>query len=414
MKKLFVMLIVLFISYLGIQMIFNFFSKGHDDLYKIDNKDITFEVREISNFQNNNYYFEISGGENIFKFQLFSNLNKERNIIEKVEYFKDDKYECVLPIFKNNKVLLDMMCINNSVTYYYHDIKLMDKELDNFVSTINNYDINKYIDNTEFNTIESLDVYKNNLIDNHYIGITNYKGIYNISKNFNSTVYNISLFDKDIYNQKLGTFIDKYYVVADYNKTFEFNEINVIDLVNLNTNKIISDTAIALDSYIQGVIDDKIYLFDKDKKIQYEINVDNKSLIRNNKDNIKYYNSGTYSTMNLKDALEEKKFIYDEINYQNNEYERIDKVGDETGYYYLYKNNGNGYDVYRINIQNNEGLTYLFKTNTIDNIFYLNDYVYFINNSTIQVYNDAFGVKNLVKYRELEFNKNIIFNVYSK
>ena len=118
--------------------------------------------------------------------------------------------------------------------------------------------------------------------------------------------------------------------------------------------------------------------------------------------------------MTLKDAKEELKFVYDEINYQDNEYERIDKVGNETGYYYLYKNNGNGYDAYRINIQDNKGLTYLFSTNSIDNIVYVDNYVYFINNSMIQLYNDDIGVRNLVKYKEIEFNKNIIFDVYSK
>lgn len=414
MKRLFAMLMILFILYLGIQVAFNFFSKGHDGEYEINADNTVFSVKEISNFKDNNYYFEITGVTNTFKFQVYNDFSKNKNVIENIKYFKDDRYECVLPIFKGNNIITDMMCINNGITYYYHDIKNIDKSLDEFVSKINNYDINKYIDNAESTKIESLQVYKENLIDNHYIGITNYKGIYNISTKFNSVVYNISLFNKDVYNQKLGTFIDRYYIVADYNKEFEFNEINIVDLVNLHTDKIKSDTAITLDGYIQGVVDNKVYLFDKDRKVQYEINVVNKTVIKNNKDNIRYYNNGTFTTMTTNEALEELKFSYNEINYQNNEYERIDRVGNETGYYYLYKNNGNGYDAYRINIQDNEGLTYLFSTSTINNIFYIDNYVYFINNSAVQVYNDNFGIKNLVKYNELEFNKNIIFNVYSK
>jgi hypothetical protein len=414
MKKLFAMLIVLFILYLGIQSAFSFFSKENEDEYEIKNGDIEFYVKEFSNFKENNYYFEIQGGDNTFKFQVINNFKKATNVIEKIEYFKDEKYECILPIFSNNLILSDIMCINNNITFYYHDIISKDEQLDNFVLKINNYDINKYIDTTQTTNIENLEVYKENLINDHYIGITNYKGIYNISSNFNSVVYNITLFDKDIYNQKLATFTDKYYVVADYNKDFEFNEINIIDLVNLNTSKITSDTAITLDGYVQGTVNNKVYIYDKDRKVQYEININNKTVIKNNKDNIVYYNGGNWTTMSTKDALEELKFSYDEINYQNNEYERIDKVGNEVGYYYLYKNNGDGYDAYRINIYDNEGLTYLFSTNTIDNIFYVDNYVYYINDSTIQVYNDNFGVRNLVKYNELKFNKNIIFNVYSK
>lgn len=414
MKKLFKMLIILFILYLGIQVAFNFFSKGHNNEYEIKVKNTTFNIKEESSFKDNNYYFEISAGTNTFKFQVYNDFGRTQKVIKSLEYFKDEKYECILPIFKDNLLITDIMCINNGVIYYYRDIKTNDKQLDDFVLTVNNYDGNKYIDNTTSSNIEKIEVYKKNLIKDHYIGITNYKGLYNISSNFNSIVYNISLFGKDIYNQKLGTFIDRYYIVADYNKEYEFNEFKVVDLVSLDTDKIKSDTAITFDGYVQGNVDKKIYLFDKDNEYQFEVNIDNKTVIKNNKDNIRYYNSGNFTTMSLKDAKEELKFSYDEINYQNNEYSRIDRVGNETGYYYLYKNNGNGYDVYRINIKDNEGLTYLFKTNTIDNIFYIDNYIYFINGTTVQVYNDSFGVKNLVKYNELEFNKNIIFYVYSK
>ncbi|MBO5095493.1 MAG: hypothetical protein J6B98_01295 [Bacilli bacterium] len=414
MKKLFTMLIIIFILYLGIQVAFNFFSKGHNNEYEIKVQNTVFTVKEEASFKDNNYYFEINGGTNTFKFQIYNNFNRLQKVIESLEYFKDERYECILPIFKDNTIITDIMCMNNGVIYYYRNIKSNDKQLDDFVSTINNYDINKYIDNTTAYNIEKIDVYKNNLIKDHYIGITNYKGIYNISSNFNSIVYNISLFKEDIYNQKLGTFIDRYYVVADYDKEYEFNEFRVVDLVSLDTDKIKSDESITHDGYIQGVVDNKIYLFDKDREYQFEINIDNETVIKNSKNNIRYYNSGNFTTMSLKDAKEELKFVYDEINYQNNEYSRIDRVGNETGYYYLYKNNGHGYDAYRINIQDNEGITYLFSTNTIDNIFYINNYIYFINNSTVQVYHDDFGVKNIVKYNELAFNKNIIFNVYSK
>ena len=57
MKKLFTMLIILFILYLGIQSAFNLFSKGHDDEYEIKSDNITFYVKEVSNFKENNYYF---------------------------------------------------------------------------------------------------------------------------------------------------------------------------------------------------------------------------------------------------------------------------------------------------------------------------------------------------------------------
>ncbi len=411
MKRLFIMLIILLVLLCGLQTMFNFLNNGVTGEYKILSDNIEFIINESSNYKENNYTFSIKADLNVFNFQTNYNFNKSSNVIKDIKYYKSDKYECILPIYKDDIIINDMMCINNDVIYYYHDIVSKDENLDAFISKINNYDINKFVDKEEYTTIEGLDIYKNNLISNHYIGLSNYKGIYDISSNFNSVVYNISLFKNDVYNQKLGVFVDKYYIVADYDKEYETNEFNLVDLVNLKTDKITTDTAITFDSFIQGVVDNKAYLYDLDRKLQYEINPNNKTIIKNS--TIKYYNNGAWNTINA-NAAKDNKFIYNEINYQDSEYERIDRVGVEVGYYYLYKNNGHGYDVYSINLNDNSGLTYLFETGSIDNIFYIDNYVYYINDNTIKVYNRNFGVKNLIKYKELEFNKNIILNVYSK
>lgn len=53
MKRLFVMLVVLFIAYLGIQFIFYWFSSGQDNVYEIKSDGTTFEVKEVSNFTAN-------------------------------------------------------------------------------------------------------------------------------------------------------------------------------------------------------------------------------------------------------------------------------------------------------------------------------------------------------------------------
>ena len=64
-------------------------------------------------------------------------------------------------------------------------------------------------------------------------------------------------------------------------------------------------------------------------------------------------------------------------------------------------------------VEDKQGLTYLFDTKAIDSIFYVNNYIYFVNGNIIQVYNDIFGVKNIIGYQELEFNKDINLYIYS-
>lgn len=409
MKKLVVTFVVLLFTYLGLKLLFLFLNKGDNHIYEIRENGVIFNIKEDSYFNDklHNYYYQIGVGNTLFSFQIFENFNKNLKVIENIKYYKDNEYECILPIFKKNKILTDIMCLKDNTMFYYHDIN--NEKIKQFANNIG-YNMN-FINNQENKVINGVKIYNKNLIDNHYIGITNYKGIYNISSNFNSLLYNITLFDKDIYNQKIGVFLDGYYIVADYNNIHEFNKINVIDLVNLNTFTINSDDAISIDSYIQGVYDDIIYLYDKDKKVQYEIDIKNKKINKNN--NIKYYNL-EWTIIDNNKANEEVKFIYNIVDYKDEDYVKIDKVGNSVGYYYLYKKIDNKYYAYRINIQNKDNLTYLFSLNNINNIYYVDDYVYFIDDNKIMVYNDRIGVRTLVEYNELQFNKNINFNVYSK
>jgi len=416
MKKLFTMLLMLFSFYLIIQIFFDLFSPGDEYIYEITVGNIDFEIEEISNFKGklDNYMYNIKANESVFSFQIFNNYDKKTKILTDIKYFKNGKYECIFPIFIDNLNLSDVMCLNNDILYYYNTLKGSDTDLDKFVSELPFYNNEQFIDKSSKTQIEGVYVYKDNLIKNHYIGLNNYKGIYDISSNFNSVVYNITLFKKDVYNQKLSVFTDEFYLAADYNQEYKFNKINVVNLVELDAYTIVSDKEISIDSYIQGVIDNVVYLYDKDNKIQYEIDIEKKSILQYSSKNIKYYNNGEWTTMSVADANNELKFKTSNIDYENKQYDRIDKVGEETGYYYLYKNNGNKYDVYRINIQNKSGLTYLFSTKKTTAISYVDNYVYFLNGNKAQVFNDGFGIKTLIEYNELEFNKNINFNVYSK
>jgi len=309
---------------------------------------------------------------------------------------------------------MDMMCYGKGRLTYYYNLKGTNKYLDAFVLQLTDYKVSQFNGTVVNSQIEGLTVFKENLINNHYIGITNYKGIYDISNNFNSLAYNISLYKKDVYNQKISAFVDEYFISADYDKSHEFNEFNVVDLVKLDTFEIISDKTISLDSYVQGVVDGVVYLFDKDNKTQYEINISKKSVVSYTGNSFKYYKDGVWTTMSLAEANKEVKFTEKVDKLVDNNYVRIDKIGNEVGYYYLYKKNGKTYDVYRKDIQNEESLIYLFNTKSIDNIYYIDDYVYFVNGNKLQVYSNAIGLRDLVQYKELEFNKNLSFSVYSK
>ena len=69
-----------------------------------------------------------------------------------------------------------------------------------------------------------------------------------------------------------------------------------------------------------------------------------------------------------------------------------------------------------MNVQDKSGLIYLFSIqsiHSINSINYVGDYVYFINDDKVNIYNDKFGIKSLIEYEELKFNEKINFHVYA-
>ena len=194
--------------------------------YEIRYKDNEFNIKET---HKTHTYIEIKAKDKIYPIRIYDKL-KEKRVINKVYYYKDETHECLLPLI-NNKVTIDMMCYNNDVIYNYSTISGNNKKLDEYIKTIKTYNINKFkdnIDNTE--SINTIKLYKDNKIDN-VVAITTYKGI-------NVSGKNINLFKTDIYNNKISTFIDHYYIIADYENDYEFKYFYVVNLLNKEISKI--------------------------------------------------------------------------------------------------------------------------------------------------------------------------------
>lgn len=416
MRKLLKLLVLLFIFYLLFQFIFNIFSTGYKIEYQIDEFEVTETITKKIKGEHDNYYFEIKKGDSIFGIQTYQKLNISRKIIKEIKYYQDDEYECILPITKNNTLITDMICINNGIYYYYHDIKGNDSLLDKFVSTIEIYDGTIYNLNEDVKKGNNyITVYQFNIPD-LYMVLESYKGIYFINQKDGYIAKD--LFTKDTYTKDIHTFIKNYYVTADYSQNFEFHDFYIVNMKDYTVYKITSNNAISFYSYIQGVVGNSIYLIDTSSKKQYEINIKTKTVIEvgNEKTGIKNYQNGQWTEGNIYDAINNELLFTSQeqisIEFNGINYAKVDKIGGEkSGYYYLYENTKNGYNVYRVNVQNNNLKTYLFKTNNIDRIIYDEDKIYFQYDSYIRCYQDTIGVKNIAKNKEISFNSSLIFDV---
>ncbi|MBR3199691.1 MAG: hypothetical protein IKG27_06850 [Bacilli bacterium] len=396
MKFLLKSLATLLILYIIIYYAIFFFNNDHKVNYNIGN----FNIEEKLN-NKNSYYFNIKGEKTKINFQINENLNKEEKVIKKLYYEKIDKYNCFMPIFKNSKILTDVMCLKENVVFNAHDLN--NQKIN---QTFKKYGYDKTIYADKAKAIEMSNtqkIYQSNMPENNYIAIENYKGL----TLFNSKESNVKIFDKDIYKKPISIFTDKYYVVADYNSEYTFKNFYVVNIINGQTTNIRSYDEISFDSYIEGVVDGEIYLFDKDAQKQYKINIEYESVEKvSDKDNIKHYD-GKWRTITLSEALNEKKFT----TYRNTKnYEKTDKI---NGYYYFYKKEKDKYIVYRADKQNKKLKTYLFETSDMNSIIYLKDKIYFRNGNNFNYYSKK-GVRKLITNTELEFNNDISLGAYEK
>ncbi len=408
-KTVFIIIFVILVLFCCVR----FYSKGYTVTYKVGKE--KYEVTEIytknASDEINNYYIEIISNQVAYGFQFYHRFSKKRKVVEDIITY-DGEYQCVLPII-GGKAESDLLCYKDYRYYFYNTIIGKESNLDKFVSELDDkiYDKNNWIDDKEEEKKENNIVYyPNNKVENHVFSITNLKGIYQLLDG----IKEIFIFDKDIYQRDLSTFLSRYYVTADYEEKQQFRNFYIIDMINGKVETIKAPNYISFDSYIQGIVDNKIYIYDKDNEKQYMINPKEKTVkeVGNNKKKIKYYEQNKWEKITTTKANKNLTFnlIEEELEFQK--YDEVYHVGGEvSGYYYLLEKQENGYYLYRTPSQNKKMITYISTVNDTKNIYLLDDYVYFLDGQFIKYYHDTTGVRTLLEYRELEFNKNIIFGV---
>ncbi len=420
MRKLFMMLVVLFFIYFMIQLGFNHFGKGHNITYSLKTNDVFFTVDErfINNTKDeiNSYLFNVKFNDKNIFFQTYDFFSNSERIIQKIKYFEDENFQCILPIFAKDKNVTDIMCLENNVINYYYNLIGKSKKLDAFANELKDYKVGAHYlkDNLIEAIIEPIIIYENNMLENHFLAFTDYKGISTLNKvNFRKK-HHIELFSNDVYKRDVEGFYDNYYVVPNYNQKHDYNGIYIINIVDNKETFIKSNQKISFDSYIQGIIKNKLYLVDIRNKKQYQIDI-NKGIILE----VGNIETGAYNEnlerVSINEVVNIKNYFNNDVlTSSDKEFYRIDKTNFlKTGYTYFYKNKNNLIEVYR-SPNDSDLKTYLFSASHIDDLKYVKDYIYFREGSFIKYYHDSLGLRTLMKYEELNFNDNLKFNIYLK
>ncbi|MDD4036111.1 MAG: hypothetical protein PHS45_02175 [Bacilli bacterium] len=433
MRKLFRLILVLAILGIIIRIGFNFLVGGHTVTYNINNNDETFNIKETftvgyqSSYRfekdKKNYFFEIIINDEetpTFVFKLQGTYKYYHKLIKSIYYYEDNNIRCIYPVFRIHNNQTDVLCSDGEKMLNYSNIIGENKGIDDFVTTL--YNEHGYLHpswikaDNNIEDIKGVEVFKNNLIKGHVLVLWEYDKIRMIAHDAN---YKRDLSGVSEYVNKLGLLVDNYYVIPDYGRLNDFNRVLVIEVNKNSQDEILLIEPISYDSYIQGVVDNKIYLFDRRDKEQYEIDPKQHTIVQvgDVDKGIKYFN-GKWENISAYEAVDYKYFEIDydipEL-YNKYKYYKIDNVlGDTDGYYYLYVKNNNNTRVYRANKQKSEYVTLLFEVPKIDNVRYVDDYLYFIQDDTIYFYHDSTGVRPVLRSFELFFNKENVYYIYSK
>ena len=419
MKKLFKILLSLIVLYFLLKIGIKYFGNGHNISYKIDKFNIEEKLSINNKNEVDNYYIKISDKKVNIELQILKNLKKDKKILKEIKYETFNNQTCILPIFEENQILTDILCINNNVINNYNSLKGSNHDLDNFANRMKEYGYNfkQYENNLKkYTKTKTLKLFTNNIISNHFIALNDYRGVKTIS---NSNNYNnFNLFKKDTYDVSLAYGLKNKYIIFDYNNKYEFDKLYIIDIVKNKKEVIKLKNKISYNSKIIGTNDNSILLIDYDNKKEYEINI--------NKNNIKEIgNKDTgYITYNCnkKESIDDNKLLDKNYliskcyqNKKDDKYERIDLVGgSNSGYYYYYQKTVDGYKVYRSNVQNSKQKLYITTLDNIDNINYSKEYIYYIKDNQINYYSDYTGIRTLMENTEFEFNKSLNYHVYVK
>lgn len=397
MKYLFKKLLIFILIFTSLKLLMYALNTGHKVTYTVGN----FEIKETLKAKENEYFFILESEKEKISFKINHSYNKSEKVIKKIYHKKIEGYDCYLPIFKNKKILTDIMCKKDDIVYY--EAALNNQNILEYFKQFK-YDKTKYEDKASKITVSSsVDLYKDNISKNDYIALENYKGL----TLFNGKHSTVKIFENDIYKKPISLFTDKYYLVADYNEEYSFKNFYVVNIINGEKKSIRSYDEISFDSYIMGTVKNDVYLFDKENQIEYKISLKNETVEQiGNKDNIKYYN-GSWTAISLNEALNEKKFKTSE---SIEDFDKTDKI-DNT--YYLYKKDGNEYKVYKMDQRDKTQKIYLFNTTDLNNIIYLKGKIIYRNNTEFY-YFTSFGKRLILKDTELEFNNDINLGVYEK
>ena len=392
-KKIVLVIFLLTLVYFGYRILI----KEHEVSYTIDK----YNIKEHFYVNKNHYYDLIISKDKLnYTYTLNKNLSKEKRIIKSIKTYKSNNLICIIPIYKEN-IELNVYCnldneevsIDYLINSYNNDFKIIKKKIKKYKiqypSTSKVY--KKYKKNT---------IFQNNILDDYNYYIWNYKGVIELN---NKEIRYQKVLNYDLYDNIMATSIDRYYVIFENTNVNGIKNIYYYDSKNNKLNVFVLKEKLSKDSYINGVVNNIIYVTDRKVKKEYKVDI-YKQTITQIDDNINYI---VYENNNKKEVSKSDFFMKDQ--YFDSTY-TVDNKIKVNNYYYYYKNNR----IYKSLDTNKKHSKLLLELDDIKEWKVYGDIVIIIAKDTIYQYTEKEGLRRIVKSNELKYNYKNIYKIGKK
>lgn len=409
MKKVISLVILIACLFLIYQTGVTFLKRGHEVEYSIKSENHTFLIQE--QLKNQKYYFQISVGSREFYLEENNQLNKMKQVIEDIYVVEEDGMMCIYPILKKGN-FQSMMCHDGARMYAFESSKHTSSAIKLIQKIQSNHIVVPFLENVEETEQKNGQVtYFTSAMDpNEEITLWFYQGfsVFNRERSFYEDTISF-----DRYENTHSELVGKFYVTPKYidNRLYEFSSVLVFDVTNHVKFELDLGTTLSNYTYINGIVDSKLYLFDKNTMQQIEINPASKKarIIASGSGDAMYYN-GKWENRNIYDFVNEKiTFMYFDDTELRARYVYNSSYMSGDSYYFY-----DGFSFYQVYKDSLNTPILLFSQEGIKDIRVVDGHIYYIYEDTLYKYSPTLGRKRIMKYNEFSYNSSSLYDIYRK
>lgn len=399
-KQLICLTILLLIILFIVLLILKVAKKNHQVEYKINK----YKIEE--KYNDNHYSILISKDKSNYFYTIDNNFGKRKRIIKDIKKVSSNDLECIVPIYKKN-IRKSIYCIlNNKQVSLYYLIQTDNNDYRDIEKKIKKMGIKISQDNAKKKTYKDITYYPKNFTDEKLI-IWNYKGIYVLDKD--KEIYQ-KVLKKDLYDNIMSCIVDKYFVLFDNTSVKGIEDVYYYDTKKNKLKTFKLDKKVSKNTYINGVVNNLIYITDKKNKVEYTIDIKNEKITEIDKNQTEYvlFKNGKKSNLSKSDFLMKEQY-FDNYIIENKKIESTELK--EYGEYYYYFNGNN---FYKAKKGKEQYATMLLQMYDVKEWFIEKDTIYFTKQDSIYSYSENSGIRKLVEYNELRYNYKNIYKIWKK